>query len=84
MQNEGEVKHADDDVQEGLSFDVEGDVLDDNGRRNNLILVPLDRSGGGIDLGRRGGTSSGRKVGVVIRRERPVFGGDDGIVQPLL
>ena len=84
MQNEREAKRADDDVQEGFPFDVEGDILDDDSRGDDLILVPLDRSGRVIDLGCWGGISSGGKVGVVVRRERPVIWDGGHVVQPLL
>jgi len=75
---------TDDDIKEGLPFDVEGDILDDNSRGDNLIIISLAWSSRRIDLRCWWGTSSGRKVGVIVRRERPVIGGDDGIVQPLL
>jgi hypothetical protein len=77
-------KETDDDIQQGFPFDVEGDVLDDYSRRDNLIVVSLSGSGGCSDLRCWWGTSSGRKVGVVVRRERPVIWDDYWIIQPLL
>ena len=41
---------TDDDIKEGLPFDVEGDILDNNSGGDNLIIVSLYRGGGGIDL----------------------------------
>jgi len=78
------VGQADDDVQKGLPFDVEGDILDDDSCGDDFIVVSLNWSGRRIDLRCWRGTSSGRKVRVIVRRERPVIGGEDGTVQPLL
>lgn len=77
-------KETDDDVQQGFSLDVKGDILDDYGRRDNLILVSLGGSGRCSHLRCWWGTSGGRKIGVVVRGERPVIWGDDWIIQPLL
>lgn len=84
MQNGRKVEQTDDYVQEGLPFDIEGDILDYDSRGDNLILISLDWSGGRIDLRCWRGTSGGRKVGVIVRRERPVVGGRDGTFHPLL
>lgn len=77
-----------DDVQQGLAFDIKGDVFDDNGRGYNLIFRALIGRGkvwGRVDVWERRRTSTGRKIRIIRRRQRAIVRvSSSTAIEPLL
>jgi hypothetical protein len=79
----GEQKKTDDDIKEGFAFDVERDILDYNSGGYNFVVNILAKRGGlygscsggstvkgRVEMTHWGRASRGRKVRVVVGRQR--------------
>ena len=75
-----------DDIKECLAFDVERNVLDDDGGGYDLVISIwiLTRCGGHSDMTQRGRTARRREIGVVIGRKRTIVGEYHRVIEPLL
>jgi len=61
------------DLEEGFSLDIEGDIFDDDGSRDDVVFLVLRgvarlRGRRRIQVPQGGRTASGRKIGIIMGR----------------